>query len=124
MTSTIATTTVGDFAFAPVAVQTSAGLITVRVTGTVELGRDASGTPKLVFGARRRTSFVPSSGQPRDGEASVESGGVASTVVAVPGSEEVLSFEMPPLQGAGLPAVSDRFAIRLRLSPVTTPVAR
>jgi hypothetical protein len=124
MTSTIATTTVGDFAFAPVAVQTSTGLITVRVTGTVELGRDANGTPKLVFGARRRTSFVPASRQPRDGEASVEAGGVASTVVAVPGPEEVLSFEMPPLQGAGLPTVPDGFAIRLRLSPVTTPVAR
>lgn len=125
MTTTIATTTVGDFAFAPVAVRTPTGVITVRVTGTVELGRDATGAPKLVFGARRRTSFVPSSTrQPRDGDASVESGGVASTVVAMPGPDEVLSFEMPALQGAGVPRVPDTFAIRLRLSPVTTPTVR
>ncbi len=124
MTSTIATTTVGDFAFAPVAVQAPTGVITVRVTGTVELGRDATGAPRLVFGARRRTSFVASTRQPRDGDASVESGGVASTVVAMPGPDEVLSFEMPALQGAGVPSVPDTFAIRLRLSPVTTPTPR
>lgn len=124
MTSTIATSTVGDFAFAPIPIATSNGLITVRVTGTVELGRGADGTPRLVFGARRRTSFVPSTRQPRDGDASVESGGVANTIVAVPGPEEVLSFEMPPFQNTGLPPVPDTFAIRLRLSPVTTPTAR
>jgi hypothetical protein len=124
MTSTIATSTPGDFAFAPMAVRTPGGVLTVRVTGTVELGRDAAGTPKLAFAARRQTSFVPTSRPPRDAEASVEAGGVANTVVAMPGPEDVLSFEMPPVQGAGLPALSDRFAIRLRLSPVTTPVAR
>jgi len=117
MTTTLATSTVADFSFAPMTIQSTTGAVTVQVTGTVELGRDMSGTPKLVFGASRRATFTASARQPRDGGSSVESGGVASTIVAVPGPEEVLSFEMPPLQGAGLPTVPDKFAIRLRLSP-------
>ncbi|MEO8484479.1 MAG: hypothetical protein ABI634_19900, partial [Acidobacteriota bacterium] len=117
MATTMATPSVGEFSFAPMTIQTPTGVITVSVTGTVELGRDMTGTPKLVFGASRRATFVPSSRQPRDGNSSVESGGVASTIVAVPGPEEVLSFEMPPLQAPGLPTVPDMFAIRLRLSP-------
>jgi hypothetical protein len=116
--STLARPGGGDFAFAPITIQTKTGAIAVRVTGTLELGLDLEGRPRFVFGATRRVMFTPSTHAPRDRESSVDSGGVANTVVAVPGPDDVLSFEMPPIDAAGVPQVPDHFAIRVRLSPV------
>jgi hypothetical protein len=117
-TSTIARSGGGDFAFAPVTIQTKTGAIAVRITGTLELGLDLEGRPRFVFGATRRVTFTPSTHAPRDRESSVDSGGVANTVLAIPGPDEVLSFEMPSIAASGVPAVPDHFAIRVRLSPV------
>jgi hypothetical protein len=118
-TSTIARSGGGDFAFAPVAIQTKTGAVAVRITGTLELGLDLEGRPRFVFGATRRVMFTPSTRAPRDRTASVDSGGVANTILPVPSPDEVLSFEMPPIDAAGVPQVPDHFAIRVRLSPMT-----
>jgi hypothetical protein len=117
-TSTIARSGGGDFAFAPVTIQTTTGAVAVRVTGTLELGVDADGQSRFVFGATRRVMFTPSTRAPRDRTAPVDSGGVANTVLAIPGPDEVLSFEMPAIDAAGVPHVPDHFAIRVRLSPL------
>ncbi len=116
--STIARPGGGDFAFAPVTIQTTTGTVAVRVTGTLELGMDVEGKPRFVFGATRRVTFTSSTRAPRDREASVDSGGVANTILPVPGPDEVLSFEMPPIDAPGVPALPDHFAIRVRLSPI------
>jgi hypothetical protein len=118
-TSTVAHTGGGDFAFPPVTIQTKTGTTNVRVTGTLELGVDADGQPRFVFGATRRVMFTPSTRAPRDRTAPADSGGVANTVLAIPGPDEVLSFEMPPIDAAGVPQMPDHFAIRVRLSPLT-----
>jgi hypothetical protein len=116
--STIAHAGGGDFAFAPVTIQTKTGAVAVRVTGTLELGVDADGQSRFVFGATRRVMFTPSTRAPRDRTVPVDSGGVANTVLAIPGPDEVLSFEMPPIDAAGVPQMPDHFAIRVRLSPL------
>jgi hypothetical protein len=116
--STIARPGGGDFAFAPVTIQTKTGAVAVRVTGTLELGVDADGQSRFVFGATRRVMFTPSTRAPRDRTVPVDSGGVANTVLAIPGPDEVLSFEMPPIDAAGVPQMPDHFAIRVRLSPL------
>jgi hypothetical protein len=118
LTSTIARPGGGDFAFAPVTIQTKTGAVAVRVTGTLELGLDLEGRPRFVFGATRRVTFTPSTHAPRDRESSVDSGGVANTVLPIPGPDEVLSFEMPSIDAPGVPAVPDHVAIRVRLSPL------
>jgi hypothetical protein len=63
--------------------------------------------------------FTPSTRAPRDRTAPADSGGVAKTVLAIPGPDEVLSFEMPPIDAAGVPQMPDHFAIRVRLSSLT-----
>jgi hypothetical protein len=54
---------------------------------------------------------------PRDA-AAPDPEGRASVTRPLPGPDDVLEFEMPPIALRGLPVPSDTFAVRLRLKPV------
>lgn len=103
------------FTFAPVTIHTSQGAVTVRIVGSVGVSRTPDGE-RFSFSARRHVTFVPSDRPLRD--AVLDSDGTANVAVPVPGPDDVLSFEMPALQVPGGPAVPDRFAIRVRLTPL------
>jgi hypothetical protein len=104
------------FAFSPVSIQTGTGVLNVRVEGTVEVGTSAEGERRLYFSANRTVNFAPANRPARDSAPIVE--GSTKTTVSMPGPDEVLSFEMPPLRVPGGQTLPDRLSIRVRLTPV------
>jgi hypothetical protein len=101
------------FGFAPIAIQAPTGAMTVRVEGTVEAGTSPTGEPQFHFSATRTTSFAPATRAARDLPPSVE--GSTKTTVAMPGPDEVLSFELPPLQTPNGATVPDKLSVRVRV---------
>ena len=101
------------FAFAPVAIQTREGAISVQITGSFAVSGSGAGA-QLIFVTGRRVSFAPVAGQPR--AAASDSQGSSRVLHPMPGPDDVLSFELPEL-GAdkGRPAVQDRFSLRVRI---------
>ena len=102
------------FAFAPMTIQTSTGSLSIKVEGTIEAGLTSDGDRKFHFTARRTTTTLTSNRPARDDKPVVE--GSTKTTVGMPGPEEVLSFEMPPLRTAEGVTLPDRLSIRVRLS--------
>jgi hypothetical protein len=99
------------FAFAPRSIATPEGAITVQVTGSFST-RDSPGGTRLIFATERRVSFGPVRG------ASSDEQGTSRLTQPMPGPDDVLSFELPPLTAAsGRPAVPDQFAVRVRIRP-------
>ena len=96
-------------------IATARGTVTVDVECFVEDGLTPEGEARLFVSASRIVTFVPSSGQARDHRPIVESS--IKTAIERPGPDEVVEFELPPVEYPGAPAVPDRFAIRLRLVP-------
>ena len=88
-----------SFAFTPVAVTTSRGEAMVQVTGSLAVVRGTSGENQLVFSMNRRVSPSAAGQAPRDG--SLDSQGMSRIVNRMPGPEEALSFELPPLNVQG-----------------------
>jgi hypothetical protein len=103
-----------NYAFAPLAIQTSGGMVNVKVEGTVEAGLSAQGERQFHFTATRNVTSTTSPRPARDGRSVVE--GSTKTTVALPGPDEVLSFEMPPLRTADGVTLPDRLSIRVRVS--------
>ena len=103
-----------QFAFAPVSIDTPAGPVTLQVTGSFHVRFDDSGALQLVFVTMRDVKLPPVDGPARDARSSMQ--GSSTTTHAMPGPDDVLSFEMPsliiPNGGASIP---DRFSIRLRI---------
>jgi hypothetical protein len=62
----------------------------------------------------RTVTFAPANRSARDTAPIVE--GSTKTTVPMPGPDEVLSFEMPPLRIPGGATVPDRLSIRVRLT--------
>jgi hypothetical protein len=107
------------FAFTPITIQTASGALTIKVEGTIETGQSPEGERRFYFSANRTVTFAPVNGPPRDSAVrTVESS--LKTTVTMPGPEEVLSFELPPLKIPGGAAVPDQLSIRVRLTPVET----
>ena len=102
------------YAFAPLTIQTSTGSLSVKVEGTIEVGLSSEGERKFHFTAQRTTTTLTSNRPARDDKPVVE--GSTKTTVGMPGPEEVLSFEMPPLRTAEGVTLPDRLSIRVRLS--------
>jgi hypothetical protein len=101
------------FAFAPISVATPEGSVGVQITGSFAVQAGPSGD-RLVFQAGRRLSYSSTAAQPRG--PTQEGTGSGRIVRAMPGPDEVLSFELPQLEGAnGHSAVPDRFSIRVRI---------
>jgi hypothetical protein len=107
-----------SFGFAPISIQTSAGTLTVKVEGTVESGATATGSPQFHFSAKRTTMFAPANRAARDTTPVVEVS--TKTTVAMPGPDDVLSFELPPLQTPDGRHVADRLSVRVKLTPEPT----
>jgi hypothetical protein len=118
-TETVATSGGGDFAFPPVVITLPAGTLNVRVSGITELGAYEARERQFAFSATRRVAFTPASGAARDTSATAN--GSTKSIGPVPGPEEVVSYEMPPIQIAGAGEIPDRFSLRVRLTPVQIP---
>jgi len=103
-----------QFAFAPVSIETSGGAVTLQVTGLFRVTTDESGAQRLVFITTRSVRFAPAAGAKRDTPPSTT--GTSTTTNPMPGPDDVLSFEMPPVRVAnGGPAVPDQFSVRVRV---------
>lgn len=102
------------YVFAPLTIQTSTGTVNVVVSGTVETGLSPEGQRKFHFAAGRTLTAVTTSRPARDTKPVVESS--TKVTFGMPGPDEVLSFEMPPLRTADGVTLPDRLSIRVRLS--------
>jgi hypothetical protein len=106
------------FSFPPVRFVATGGAFAVTVSGRLRVLQTNDPQARMyTLAADRTASFTPSSRPSRD---PVEPGleGRASTSGVLPGPDDVVAFEMPPLKVIGAPSVPDRFSIRLRLRPV------
>jgi hypothetical protein len=101
------------YAFAPLTIRTASGTISVKVEGTLEGGLSPEGDQRLHFTATRTVTALTSSRPARDAKAVVE--GSTKTTLNMPGADEVLSFELPPLRTADGATVPDRFSVRVRI---------
>ena len=108
-----------SFSFAPVAVTTSRGQAFVQVTGNLAVVRGTSGEEQLVFSTSRRVGLTSPSQAPRD--SAPDSSGTSRIINRMPGPEEVLSFEMPPITLNGQQAAPDQLSVRLKIAPRRQP---
>jgi hypothetical protein len=103
------------FAFAPVTVETARGAVVLQVTGSVAVSNSAAG-PQLQFETKRRVTYPVTGAAPRDGGQDAQGG--SRTTIPLPGPEEVLSFQLPPLPGrSDRPAIPDQLSVRVRITP-------
>lgn len=104
-----------QFAFSPLTSTTVRGPVVMQVTGTVAVRTTPSG-PQLTFETRRRATFPKPGTGPRDPSHHVQ--GNSRMVIPLPGPEEVLSFELPPLPDRdGGTYASDQLSVRVRITP-------
>jgi hypothetical protein len=89
-------------------------MFTIEIQCFVEEGNTPEGR-HLFVSASRRVRFAAATGSVRDVRPVFE--GSLKTSVPFPKPEEVLAFELPPIQVPGAPSVPDRFALRLRVTP-------
>ncbi len=108
-----------SFSFAPIAVTTSRGEAIVQVTGTLAVVRGTSGEEQLVFSTNRRVGLTAPGQAPRD--SAPDSSGTSRIINRMPGPEEVLSFEMPPITLNGQQAAPDQLSVRLKIAPRRQP---
>ena len=96
-----------EFAFAPVTITTPSGQANVHVTGSLRV----SPSRQLIFFTNRRVSY------PGQADSATNTSGAGKIVRDIPSTEEVISFNMPPIRTAGTPAaLPDQFSIRFRTS--------
>ena len=101
-----------EFAFSPFTIETSAGPLTVHITGAVRI-TSAESSPELVFTTTRVIRYA-SRAPTRDSTSSVT--GTSTTKNAMPDPSDVLSFELPPIRVPNSSvAVPDQYELRLRL---------
>ena len=105
----------GSFTFAPITVPTNSGSAVVFVGGLLRVVRNSNGEDQLLFTTSRRVmtsgSDVPPPGNRPD------SVGSTRIIDRMPGPEEVLSFEMPPITLNGQPVAPDQLSVRLKIKP-------
>jgi hypothetical protein len=103
-----------QFAFPPMTVEAARTTINLQVTGVLRFTTDDGGARQLVFITMRNAKFSPVGGAARDTIPSTQ--GASTTTHPMPGPEDVLSFEMPPVQVPnGGPSIPDQFSIRVRI---------
>jgi hypothetical protein len=105
----------GSFTFAPITVPITSGSAVVIVGGLMRVVRNANGGDQLLFTTSRR---VMSSGVDQPPlESRPDSVGSMRIIERMPGPEEVLSFEMPPITLNGQPVAPDQLSVRLKIKP-------
>jgi hypothetical protein len=106
-----------EFKFLPIKVATPEGELTALVFGSVAITTKSEPNREFVFITDRRVTFVSRKRPARDEPAEAQGGG--HVTVPMPGPDQVLSFEMPPLRvPKGGPPVADRLSVRVRITPV------
>jgi hypothetical protein len=101
-----------DFAFSPFTIDTSVGPLNVQIRGSLRVTAD-EGSPQLVF-TTMRTVRYSSNGPSRDATSS--SSGSSTTRNAMPGPDDVLSFELPPIRVPNSSeTVPEQYSIRVRI---------
>jgi len=105
----------GSFSFAPITVPMNTGSAIVLVGGHLRVVRNANGEDQLLFTTSRRVmtsgADLPPIGSRPD------SVGSTRIVERMPGPDEVLSFEMPPITLNGQPVAPDQLSVRLKVKP-------
>ncbi len=104
----------GQFALAPLRVNTAAGVSTVQIAGSLLVVVDNGSEERLVFRATRRVT-PPTTGTAAP-DPSRDIVGSSMVMNRLPGPDDVLSFEMPPIQ-VGTETLPDRFSIRVKIAP-------
>lgn len=105
------------FQFAPVRIVLPQGDLTVRILGSIGINTSAQANQQFMFAADRHITFVPNNRPARDPTPDARGG--TRVTDALPGPDEVVSFEMPPVRVPdGGPAIPDRFSVRVRITPV------
>ncbi len=107
---------VATFDFGSVPVPVSGGTLDVRISGRLQLVRPGTPKPMLMFRADRVVTFTSSRQPPRD-PVTPPIKGNAVAMRPWPAPDDVLEFEMPPLEEQGGRATPDTFSVRLRLRP-------
>jgi hypothetical protein len=102
------------YSFPPLTMATGFGTLQVVVAGTVEVGVSPDGKPGFHFTATRNMVWSATT-QPAKGSSEIVEGSTKTTV-DVPGADEVLSFEMPPLRAPDGTVLPDRLSVRVRLT--------
>jgi hypothetical protein len=102
-----------QFAFPPVTIDTAQTSVNLQVTGIVRFMTDDAGVKQMVFITMRNAKFSRIAGSVRDALTSVQ--GASTTTHPMPGPDEVLSFELPPLRLPNGPAIPDQFSVRVRI---------
>ena len=103
---------VTEFAFSPFAVDTPGGPMNIRIAGTLRIATE-DGLPQLAFTTTRSIQYSPSNS---NGEATGTVKGSSSTKNPMPGPDDVLSFEMPPIRVPNSSAtLPDQYSVRLRI---------
>jgi hypothetical protein len=100
------------FSFSSFSIDTPSGPLTVQISGSVQVTNER-GPAELVFTASRNVRYA-SSTPTRD--ATSTSSGSSTTRNPMPGPDEVLSFELPPIRVPNSTAtLPDQYSVRLRI---------
>jgi hypothetical protein len=104
----------GQLSLAPLRVNTAAGVSTVQITGSLLVIVANGSDERLIFRTTRRvTPPTPGTAAP---DPSRDIVGSSMVINRLPGPDDVLSFEMPPIQ-VGNETLPDRFSIRVKVTP-------
>lgn len=100
------------FDFAPFVIDGPAGPITVHINGSLRVATER-GARQLVFTTIRNIRYA--TGGP-NGDSTAISTGANTTRTPLPGPEDVLSFELPPIRVANsTAALPDHYEVRVRI---------
>jgi hypothetical protein len=103
----------GQFSLAPMRVNTAAGASIVQIAGSLLVVVANGSEERLVFRTTRRVTPPATDNAP---DPSRDKFGSSLVVNRLPGPDDVLSFEMPPIQ-VGSETLPDRFSIRVKVTP-------
>jgi hypothetical protein len=110
-----------SFSFNPIAITTAKGApAMVQITGRLRVATSDTGEEQLQFTTFRRLTSSDRGVTPpltvsvRDGAVQVD--GSSNLAHPMPGPEEVLAFEMPPIRTRDGSVVADQFSVRLRIA--------
>ncbi len=103
------------FAFAPVSIDTPRGPASVQIAGSFHVKLDESGTQQLVVATMRDVRFAAAGSPGQNTPQSIQ--GSSITTHPMPGPDDVLSLEMPPLRSrqGDATAAPDQFSLRIRI---------
>lgn len=98
----------------PVTVEAGKTIVNLQVTGMLRCAKDTTGTQQMIFTTSRNMKFSGGVASARDPLPFVQ--GTSTTTNPMPGPEDVLSFELPPVRvPGGGPSIPDQFSIRVRV---------